>query len=434
MEPLRIVLYSHDSVGLGHVRRNLALAHALNNQLPGLIGRPVTGILITGTALAPAFRLPEGWDWVLLPGVAKGSGGYLPRNLALPMHELVPLRARLLQATLAGFSPHLVVVDRHATGVHGELEIALRRARTAGPVRVVLGLREVLDSPAAALSEWAKVGGPRVVKALFDAIWVYGDPAVHDPVASGEIPFALRKLIRYTGYLADGRPSVSGTSCMPGRYCMTTVGGGSDGYALARVAVATPVPDGLGHLVVAGPQMPAEQLNDLRQQARPNVKVVPVVDDIVFHIRHAGAVVAMGGYNTVCEIMSTPVPALIVPRTQSRAEQRIRAASLAAAGYLEQHDIGSLTPEGLAGWLAARLGTTVDRRRAVLDGLIRVPQLAAELLQPLENSDLASSDLATSDLVNADLANSDLINADEFRADESVAAARSKGGASRVAV
>jgi predicted glycosyltransferase len=165
--------------------------------------------------------------------------------------------------------------------------------------------------------------------------------------------------------------------------------------------------------------MPAEQLNDLRQQARPNVKVVPTVDDIVFHIRHAVAVVAMGGYNTVCEIMSTPVPALIVPRTQSRAEQRIRAASLAAAGYLEQHDIGTLTPEILAGWLAARLGTTVDRRRAVLDGLIRVPQLAAELLQPLENSDQAHSDL---------------VSADQFRADESVSAAGSKGGASRVAV
>ena len=267
------------------MRRNLALAHALSNQLPGLIGRPVTGILITGTALAPAFRLPDGWDWVLLPGVAKGSTGYLPRNLALPMHELVPLRARLLQATLAGFSPHLVVVDRHATGVHGELEIALRHARTAGRVRVVLGLREVLDSPAAALAEWSRVGGPRVVKDLFDAIWVYGDPSVHDPVAAGEIPFALRKLIRYTGYLAEGRPALSGTSCMPGRYCMTTVGGGSDGYALASVAVAAQVPDGLGHLVVAGPQMPAEQLNDLRKRARPGVKVVAAVDDLsLIHI------------------------------------------------------------------------------------------------------------------------------------------------------
>jgi predicted glycosyltransferase len=387
VEPLRIVLYSHDSVGLGHVRRNLALAHALNNQLPGLTGRPVTGLLITGTSLAPAFQAPEGWDWVLLPGVAKSPDGYRPRDLALPMPELVFLRARLLQAVLAGFRPHLVIVDRHATGIHGELESALRHARSAGPVRVVLGLREVLDSPDAAFDEWAGVGGPGLVKSLFDAIWVYGDPAVHDPVAEGEIPFSLRKLIRYTGYLAAGRPAVSGTSCMPGPYCMTTVGGGSDGHALASVAVAAPVPAGLGHLVVAGPQMPADELDDLRRQAGPRVKVVSAVDDLVFHIRHAAAVISMGGYNTVCEIMSTNVPALIVPRSQSRAEQRIRAISLARAGYLEHHDIGALTPAFLAGWLAARLGTTVDRRRAVLDGLIRVPQLAAELLQPVLQAD-----------------------------------------------
>ena len=162
MEPMRIVLYSHDSVGLGHARRNLALAHALHNQLPGLTGRPVTGILITGTALAPAFQAPEGWDWVLLPGVEKSPEGYRPRNLSVPMHELVSLRARLLQAVLAGFRPDLVIVDRHATGVHRELEPALRRARAAGPVRVVLGLREVLDSPEAAFAEWARCGGPEL--------------------------------------------------------------------------------------------------------------------------------------------------------------------------------------------------------------------------------------------------------------------------------
>ncbi|MEO5780950.1 MULTISPECIES: glycosyltransferase family protein [Arthrobacter] len=380
---MRIVLYSHDSVGLGHVRRNLALAHALNNQLPVLTGRPVTGILITGTAQAPAFQAPAGWDWVLIPGVSKGPGGYQPRNVDVPMRELVSLRATLLQATLAGFHPHLVIVDRHATGIHHELETALRRTRLGGQVRIVLGLREVLDDPETAFAEWARCGGPRVVKDLFDAIWVYGDPSIHDPMAAGEIPFSLRKLIRYTGYLAAGRPSISGTSCMPGPYFMTTVGGGSDGYALASMAAAAPVPPGLGHLIVAGPQMPAEQLDDLRRRARPGVKVVAAVDDVVFHIRHAAAVVSMAGYNTVCEIMSTDVPALLVPRTQARAEQRIRAASMVKAGYLEQQEISTLTPDILAGWLAARLGTTVDRRRAMLNGLIRVPQLAAELLQPL---------------------------------------------------
>ncbi len=60
VEPWRLALYSHDSMGLGHVRRNLALAHALTNQLPGLTGRTVTGVLITGTSLAPSFTAPAG--------------------------------------------------------------------------------------------------------------------------------------------------------------------------------------------------------------------------------------------------------------------------------------------------------------------------------------------------------------------------------------
>jgi predicted glycosyltransferase len=169
---------------------------------------------------------------------------------------------------------------------------------------------------------------------------------------------------------------------MPGPYFMTTVGGGADGHALASVASAAALPPGLGHLIVAGPQMPEAQLNDLRRHATPGVKIVESLDDMVLHMRHAQAVVSMGGYNTVCEIMSTKVPALIVPRNHSRSEQRIRAASLAAAGYLDRHDINTLTPVILAGWLARSLGTRVDRQRAQLNGLTRVSMLAAGLLQP----------------------------------------------------
>ncbi|MFE4544375.1 glycosyltransferase family protein [Arthrobacter sp. NPDC056727] len=383
MDHLRIVLYSHDSLGLGHVRRNLALAHALSNQLPYLTGRDVTGILISGTALAPGFDVPAGWDWLILPGVEKSSAGYQPRNLTVPMQDLVSLRAGLLESVLGGFLPDLVVVDRHATGIHHELETALRRVRAAGPVRTVLGLREILDAPEAAIAEWEREGGAPLVNDLFDAIWVYGDPAVHDPVASGEIPPAMQKLVRYTGYLAAGRPAGPGHPTMPAPYFLTTVGGGADGHALAALASAAELPPGVGHLVVAGPQMPADQLADLRRSAVPGARIVGRLEDMVLHLRAARAIVSMGGYNTVCEIMSTHVPALIVPRTQSRSEQRIRAASLASAGYLEYHEIGTLTPAILSGWLATRLGTRVDRRKARLDGLVRVPQLAAELLQPL---------------------------------------------------
>ncbi|MFE5839782.1 glycosyltransferase family protein [Arthrobacter sp. NPDC056493] len=381
MKHLRIVLYSHDSLGLGHVRRNLALAGALSSQLPGLTGRHVTGILVAGTALAPGFRIPEGWDWVILPGVTKGAEGYEPRDLSVPMQDLVSLRGKLLDSLLQGFNPDLVIVDRHATGIQLELEGALRRLRARGKARVVLGLREVLDSPAAAIAEWDGIGGPRRVQELFDAVWIYGDRSVHDPVAAGEIPFSLRRMVSYTGYLAAGRPKGSGKLKIPGRYVMTTVGGGADGYALARLAAAAPLPPGLRHLIVAGPQMPKAQRRDLRRQAGPGVVIVKALEDMLAHISNAAAVVSMGGYNSVCEILSTAVPALVVPRDHSRGEQRIRAASLAAAGYLEQHELASLTSDALAAWLADRAGTRVDRRGAQLNGLSRVPGLAADLLK-----------------------------------------------------
>lgn len=383
MEPLRIVLYSHDSLGLGHVRRNLALAHTLTTHLPALIGREVTGVLISGTAVAPGFAVPAGWDWVLLPGVDKGPAGYKPRNLALTMTELVSLRAAVLSGVLAGFRPDLIVVDRHATGIHGELESALREARSAGRVRIVLGLREILDAPVPAMAEWARLGGPSVIKGIFDAIWIYGDPLIHDAVAAGEIPFSLRRLIHYTGYLAQGRPTGSATTCVREPYCLTTVGGGSDGHQLALIAAATPLPPGLAHLIVTGPQMPAQEVLDVCHRASPGTKVVTNVDDVIHHMRHAAAVISMGGYNSVCEIMSTDVPALIVPRTMARAEQRIRAHSLAHAGFVDVHEISSLTPDILHDWLLRKAGTAIDRSGIRLDGLSCLPRLAAALFDPV---------------------------------------------------
>ncbi|WP_229116414.1 hypothetical protein [Parenemella sanctibonifatiensis] len=78
---ITIALYSHDSVGLGHARRNRALAYALAEQLPALTGRSVRGLLIAGHPEAGRDSLPAGWNWLVLPGVTTGTDGYFPRHL-----------------------------------------------------------------------------------------------------------------------------------------------------------------------------------------------------------------------------------------------------------------------------------------------------------------------------------------------------------------
>ncbi|ALU40725.1 glycosyl transferase family 28 [Kocuria flava] len=378
---LRVVLYSHDSQGLGHTRRNLALARALARTLPATTGRRVSGMLLTGVDATAVPGLPEGFDRVVLPGIRKTGGGYAPRGLAVGMDRLTALRSGLLDAALTGFRPHLVVVDRHAWGVDRELLGPLLRLRAAHPgTAVVLGLREVLDEPAAAAREWAALGDLELVRRVYDQVWVYGDPAVHDPVATSEVPARLADLVRHTGYLATGREAGPRTSGTGRPYVLSMAGGGSDGAALTLAAARARVPHGHGHVVVAGPQMPAADLARVRAAARPGTTVLPSVPDALAEVREAAAVVSMGGYNSVAEVLATTTPALVVPRERPRREQLIRARALQARGAVDVLSPGALTTGAVEAWLHRAVGTVRTRHHLALDGLRTVPVLAAGLL------------------------------------------------------
>ncbi|WP_146067452.1 glycosyltransferase family protein [Arthrobacter sp. SX1312] len=380
-EELRVVLYSHDSQGLGHTRRNLAIAHALSAGLPGHANRKVTGLLVTGESSATRFDVPAGWDWVVLPGIRKSTEGYRPRHLTIGQDALIQLRMHMIDAVFDRFRPHLVVVDRHAFGVDGELGQALTNLRLRRPAcKVVLGLREVLDSPHAMEQEWSRMGGIDVLAPVFDQIWVYGDPAIHDPLGTGEIPGTLGPLVRYTGYLAAGRVSRGRSTPVGQPYVLTMAGGGSDGLALLLAAAGAEVPEGYGHLVITGPQMPKEHRRLVERAAGPGTSVVVKVRDALSEIEGASAIVSMGGYNSVSEIMTTSAPALIVPRTEPRMEQLIRASALARHGVVEMCHPDDLSPELIGAWFGRAAGTRVGRSTVDLTGVAALAPLAAELL------------------------------------------------------
>ena len=378
-EPLRVVFYSHDSQGLGHFRRNRALAHSLAQRLPHLVGRSVTGLLVNGVAGTTGSSVPEGFDVVTLPAVGKSGRSYGARSLGVGLDAVTSLRGEIVRATLASFAPDLVVVDRHALGVGCELAPALADLRADRPeAAVVLGLREVLDSPESVAAEWDRTP-PEVVRELFNEIWVYGDPRVHDLRTSGELPAALHDLVRYQGYLAHGRAEDPAGLDPERPYLLTTAGGGSDGTALCLAAAAAPVPAGHQHLVVTGPQMGEADHRAVERAAGPRTRVVRSVPDAAGLIRRAAASVSMAGYNTVTETLATSVPSLLVPREWPRREQLVRAQSLAAAGatdLLRQHDLSAAR---LGEWFAGRAGARVDRSHLDLTGLAAVARAAGRL-------------------------------------------------------
>ena len=399
--PLRVALYSHDAKGLGHLRRNLALAHHLARALPGITGRDVTGLVITGLAPGQEHRLPDGFDWLVLPGVKKAEGTYLPRRLRITREDLSLVRSALLSGVLTTFTPDLLIIDRHPYGVHQELREPLARLRQASPrARVVLGLREVLDTPVTVQREWEELGEADTLRRLIDEVWVYGDDSVHDLSATGEAPTALEERMRYTGYLAHGRDAaeathgseaseaLAGNTEAAGTFILTTAGGGSDGINLLRTAAAARVPDGYRHVVVTGPQLDAALFHQVAQTAGPRTIVRRSWPGMSHHIQQAAAVISMGGYNTVSEILASDTPALLVPRETPRLEQFIRATALKDAGAIDLLRVANLSAAALEDWLTELLSDQdagarsqlAGRRRLRLDGLETVPLLAAELV------------------------------------------------------
>ena len=79
----------------------------------------------------------------------------------------------------------------------------------------------------------------------------------------------------------------------------------------------------------------------------PHVQICEFTDDLMSYIDAADAIVSMGGYNTVSEILSLGKRAVIVPRVKPVKEQWIRAERLAHLGLLRMIHPDNLTPKSL---------------------------------------------------------------------------------------
>jgi predicted glycosyltransferase len=366
---VRIALYSHDAQGLGHLRRNLAIAGAVAPAAESVL-------LVTGLREAAVFDAPPGVDVLTLPGWAKDAGGgYRPRSLGTSAGHLATLRTATLHAALEAYAPDVLVVDKHPLGLGGELIPALRALRELG-TRCVLGLRDVLDRPDVARAEWRAAGAGEAVREHFDDVLVYGDPAVYDVVRECRLGEDVERRARFTGYLAAGRPLDRAVPAADGPYVLGLVGAGQDGVALADAFARAPMPAGRTGVLVTGPHMPAADRVRLRRAAGPRVEVLDFVPGAGSLVRGADAVVSMGGYNTVCELLAAGRPALLVPRVAPREEQLIRGRVLARRGVLDLLHPAAATPRAVGTWLAEGV-RALPRPRGLIDlnGLDRLPAL-----------------------------------------------------------
>lgn len=363
----KILVYSHDTFGLGNIRRMLAICEYLSRHDPEL-----DILILSGSPLLNAFRIPPGIDYVKLPCLSRSvTGQYGTKYLRIEYANLLRMRSNIILNTALDFAPDLVLVDKKPLGIDSELEPCLRLLQRRLNPRFVLLLRDILDCPKATIPVWRKHRYHELLAEFYSRILVVGDPRVFDVVDRYQFPAGSAGLTRYCGYIArDVHPESPALlrrrlGLPDGPLVLVAAGGGEDGFNLISAYLrglslrnrgAAP-----SSVVFCGPEMPSAQKQQVRDLAHglPGVHVDDFTNDMMSYVSAADLVVSMGGYNTVCELLSARRRALIVPRTQPVREQLVRAEAMASLGLVATLHPRQLTP--------SQLMTRVDQQLAVAD-------------------------------------------------------------------
>jgi predicted glycosyltransferase len=382
----KVLLYSHDTFGLGNIRRTLLLAETLATGYPG-----ASLLIVTGSPMIHAFRIPQKVDYIKLPCVTRSDLDlYDPAYLGVRESEVTDIRRGVLERAVLGFAPDLMIVDKRAAGIGGELLGPLRELRRLRrPSKIVLGIRDILDAPQPTRLSLKRAHDMRTIARYYDEVWIYGDRSIFDAVAEYGFPPDVARKTHFCGYLKrptrepiaqDGPPRV-----------LVTTGGGEDGRELIETylegLMALPRSVALDTTVVFGPQMSAAARARLARTygGLADVAFLDFDPDLASRYAAADVVVSMAGYNTVCELLSSAHRAVLVPRSKPVGEQLLRARLFAARGLFDIVEPDDLRPGSLIAAVLAAVNRPQARPSIDLDGLPRIQQRVAALLADLDS-------------------------------------------------
>jgi predicted glycosyltransferase len=396
----RVMFYCHDTFGLGHLRRVRALAHSLVDA-----NKDLSVLILSGSPIIGSFDFRARVDFVRIPGVIKlRNGEYTSLNLHIDIDETLAMRASIIRHTADIFDPDLFIVDKEPLGLRGEVKNTLVMLKRRG-TPLVLGLRDVMDEPAQLAPEWERKKALPAVRDLYDAIWVYGLPQLWDPLDGLDLPPSVTRKLTYTGYLQRSiphtliprNPNLDG---LTEPYLLVTPGGGGDGEELVDWVLSAYESNlGVPHpaMIVLGPFMAPEHQSEFlnRAQRLPNVRMTTFDARMESLMAGALGVVAMGGYNTFCEILSFDKRALIVPRTRPRQEQFIRASRAQDMGLVRMLENDGVRDPRVMATALRQLPQQNQPSKVVvpglLDGLENVDRLVHHMLaRPMAEPRLAA--------------------------------------------
>jgi predicted glycosyltransferase len=306
---------------------------------------------------------------------------------------------------VARFDPALILLELYPFGRHAmsfELAPLLlaaaqdRRRRGPAAPRVAVSLRDILVSKRN--QAWFELAVLGIASRWVDRVLVHGSAEVIPLTRTFGLADQLGDALVYTGYLAAPPPASRRGARAGG--VVVSGGGGRVGGPLYRAALAARAhcPDAarLPWRIITGPYLPESEYGRLVRRVaklgevggRPAVTVERFRSDFPELLRGAALSVSQAGYNTVLDILSSRVRAVVVPYEGSGDEQPLRARLLAERGLLRVVAEGDLSPARLARAMTEALRARDFPAKACLDldGARRSVEILAGLVDEVANA------------------------------------------------
>ncbi|MBU2547078.1 MAG: hypothetical protein KKB20_01585 [Proteobacteria bacterium] len=391
----RLLVYTPNSIGLGHLFRTLAVATGIRRCRPDL-----DILVLTGSSL-PQVLLKEGIEVVKLPGIMQEveneSRTYRPRHLSgLGIDHLIRLRKKIIEDVFTFYQPDAVMLEHKLAGLMGEASVLLRQKIAAAGKADEFALIHL------SRGNLGRLGIPRVFdfdSERYDLVDLYDYHYILDDASEAaawrilrESTPGLRDKIFFLGKTTiktraelPSRPEVLKRLGLPDQsIILASLGRHGDisgifSRLLGACETAGLMPD-RQLAVILDPYLKEETREELERLGRSvDVIFLPFVFNLIELINISELVVCRAGYNTVNEIQLTGVKAVVIPEHHPSGEQELRAAGLSGnIAVIHEKDV-------LGGGLTEILPEVLNRKPAPSGYDFNKYEIGRRIIEDLES-------------------------------------------------
>lgn len=333
----KILVYTHNSVGVGHAQRVYSLLKGLKEVDPTL-----DFLVLSGTSI-PEIFLRDGIEVIKLPSTKiiqkNGKEFLVPRYLkGISLQDIANLRQKIILETFEAYRPDIVIVEHNLIGQNGEmLPVLLKKWRALSSYRLVFVTRGVIDSPARIqvdINRPAHKSQSIDVASLYDNVYVLEQKNIIDFQKEYNLKTIFAKRAKYLGPITiyNRKELAKKIERQTKRQKQILVSLGRCGQIskIIRYVISAfeKLPSREYHLrIQLDPYLDIKILNLIKKMAQqnPSITVSGFTPNLIEHIASSELVICRAGYNTVAELLVANTKAILFPEVGRTEEEVYRA-------------------------------------------------------------------------------------------------------------